>query len=585
MKIALDKLNKDCPSINRLLQVSHGSECWNALLAALKKEERELLLIIDGLDDGGHEFTKELCGFISQLPGSVKTLLTSKPQEEIKALLEGVLSIEYDKERIECLNTLRFENTRYRKISDSHEGSLQWLWTHEQYQKWTKSNCSSLLYIQGKPGSGKSTLVKYFKENLLRMVPSASPAIIACFFYTFREGERQRSHYNMLRSILYDILNQDESCFFHFQPEYREYRKLQEQGYEYLQDWHYKSLKKILLSIGDRPTMKQLYLIIDAVDESYEKDRRDILQLLFNLCSKNKNHCVVRVFVASRPVGEIQRYTAKFQGIIRMQDMNQHDISHFVRSFFSETGFPADIVDRATNYIVTHSHGVFLWVRLVCDELDNYATVGSTEKQIFDFLESLPTELDKFYERILNTLESGTEQDTADGIKMFQFVLFSSRPILVSELRDALAISDDADIDHGSIPTVESFRANSIVNMHNRIIHCGRNLLEAKGTDDVSIEASVQVMHQTVREFFFQPNGPVASSKFRMIEGDSHIRITTTCIRYLAFCAAYITTQFPHITHIDSWTPENFESYVKYLKQRPFINYALGHTKDHIAKC
>jgi len=197
--------NSERRQLENLLDVTLSSEHLDALAAVLKIEALGLLLIIDELDDGGPKFTRELCAFISQLQGRVKVLFTSRPQEEIKVLLEGVTSIEYDKERrglvitcslfyanltnAECLNTLRFANTRYHKISEGHVGSLQWLWTHEQYQKWTDSDHSSLLYIQGKPGSGKSTLVKYFKENLLTMVPSASTAIIACFFYTFREGE------------------------------------------------------------------------------------------------------------------------------------------------------------------------------------------------------------------------------------------------------------------------------------------------------------------------------------------------------------------------------------------------------------
>jgi len=290
----------------------------------------------------------------------------------------------------------------------------------------------------------------------------------------------------MLRSILNEILYQDESCFFHFQSEYREYRRLQEQGYEYLSDWHYRSLKKILLSIGDHPTMKQLYLIIDAVDESDEEDRRDILRLLFNLCSKNKNGYVVKVFVASRPVGEIERYAARFQGVIRMQDMNKPDIHKFVQSFFLEVEFPRDVLDRATDYIVKHARGVFLWVRLVCDELDKYAMRGTNEKRIFDFLESLPTELDEFYKLIFNNLEGGTEQDVLDGIKMFQFVLFSSRSLTVSELQHAFAIPDDPSTGLGSIPSVESFEMNRIFGMKNRIIRCGCNFLEAKCTGDGS---------------------------------------------------------------------------------------------------
>ena len=39
------------------------------------------------------------------------------------------------------------------------EGSGQWLLQDQTYAEWYKSSTSSLLWLHGKPGSGKSTLV------------------------------------------------------------------------------------------------------------------------------------------------------------------------------------------------------------------------------------------------------------------------------------------------------------------------------------------------------------------------------------------------------------------------------------------
>jgi len=64
-----------------------------------------LSIVIDGLDQINHhksEFIKGVRKFIAHLQEralKVKTLLTSRPQTEIKELFNRLLCIEYDKER------------------------------------------------------------------------------------------------------------------------------------------------------------------------------------------------------------------------------------------------------------------------------------------------------------------------------------------------------------------------------------------------------------------------------------------------------------------------------------------------------
>ncbi|KAF8252051.1 hypothetical protein K440DRAFT_497098, partial [Wilcoxina mikolae CBS 423.85] len=551
------------PMITKILDAASDSDYWDALTKVLPgKNVTELFIIIDGLHEVKHRqgFIAGLRTFISRLQRKVtrvKSLFTSRSRPDI----EGILCIEYDVERRE------------------HEGSLQWLWTHEQYMQWSTSNDSSLLYIQGKPGSGKSTVAKFFKDNLPKQAPRN--AIIASFFYSFREGEQEKSHYYMLRSILYDILYQDESFFYLFQMEYREYKaKCRERKGADLSKWHYNSLKKILLSLGNDPRDEHLYLIIDAVDESNETDRKAIFDLLFKLCSKEA--CTVKVFIASRPVLAFEVTANKFSSLsyhtIRMQDMNKRDIEYFVSSFLPDFDLPPDTVTEATKYIVEHADGVFLWVRLVESVLRGYAMTGCTKRRIYAVLGDLPNALEGLYGHILRDLGKGSHDDIRDGIKMFEFVLFACRPLKVPELQHALAIPNNPNEEFSSL--IEYFTYNTVYGMKKRIIHCGRNLIETNVHDN-----SVQVMHPTVRDFFLQPGGPVANSRFRMLD-DVQIRIFTTCIRYLIlFCTSQVTSMGEVFQPVGSWTSEDFENYIWYLNERPFINYVLCHLKDHRLMC
>ncbi|KAF3065389.1 Ankyrin repeat domain-containing protein 50 [Trichoderma lentiforme] len=575
---------------------------WAALMAILTNEpERELLVVIDGLgavQDEKDEFAKsirELVDYLQQQILNMKALFTSRPQANIREIFDGLPQIEHDKERRECRASLYFDNSRYGKIEDQYEGSLEWIWTHDQYKEWSKPNASRFLYLQGKPGSGKSTLARYLREKLSKQDPEAHSSIVAKFFYSDRDGELQSSHYNMLRCILYEILGQNEASFYHsFQSEYR--RILKKQGIGRPVEWNYESLKKILLSISDVPPAKRVYLIIDALDESDDVNRREILDLMLNLCSESKN-CAIKIFLASRPIGVLEKkHVSEFSDSkflsIELQDHTKSDIAKFADSFLKKLDF-RNFLEEATDYIVKNAQGVFLWVQLVQKELQIYDDAGRCEKDVFDFLMSLPTELENFYKRMLDKM-GRNKTDIRDGIRMFQLVLFACRPLTTDELLHALGIPGELDAEF-TIPH-NSFRSN--IPSKRRITHCGGNFLEIRPyfgnaafqgptmattkANEAAGRSIVQLMHQTVREIFLRPGGIVAASDFRMSEKDAHICISVTCIRYLIFCAANMAERLPNT---NSWTQQHLKDCAQCLEEMPFVTYALRYLNHHIDSC
>jgi hypothetical protein len=273
----------------------------------------------------------------------------------------------------------------------------------------------------------------------------------------------------MLRSILYDILNQNEAFFYHrFQTEYRVQRHR-----ELRVNWDYASLKKVLKSLQDYSAAKRLYLIIDGVDESEDHDRRDILNILFELCSKMK-YGIAKVFIASRPVGQLELRRSQFHNFIRLQDETKSDISSFARSLLGGLNL-THVLAQATEYIVENAQGVFLWVKLAGEELLAYEEAGYSEEHIFEFLKRLPTELEDLYRRMFDRM-SEKAPDLQDGIKILGFVLLGKRPLAVDELLHTLGIPDNPDtkFTHSD----DSFQRR--IPSERRIVSCGGNFLEIK---------------------------------------------------------------------------------------------------------
>ncbi|KAK4082913.1 uncharacterized protein Triagg1_1803 [Trichoderma aggressivum f. europaeum] len=528
------------------------------------------LIILDGIEKAyqGGRFLHLIGVLINDLrrqSSAIKALLVGPTICDITALSQESVFIEYDKELKECLSSLQFENTRYEKIAPEQSGSFEWLWAHDEYKRWSNSETSRLLYIQGKPGSGKSTLAKYFDSNLPTREPAAKKAIVAKFFYSFREGEPQRSHYSMLLSLLHDILYQEKPFFYHHcQAEYRAHRC---SGAK----WDYQSLKRILVSLQNYySTPKRIYVIIDAVDESEETDRRDILNLLYNLCS-NIKYCVVKIFIASRPVTQLEARRDQFLNFIRLQDETTLDISNFANSLLQGLD-----LTRAIAYILENAQGIFLWVKLVGEELLRFHEDGYSEHDIFVMLKQLPTELEELYELMLDKMRKN-KSSLSYGLKMFRFILFARRPLRVNELLHSLAIPDNTESTLISNLTDEIFEER--VPLSERIIvSCGGNFIEIKQRNDG--HRVVQIIHQTALEFLRDPHGAVSKTEFRIDEELAHMFIATTCIRYLMLCAAH-TSQRVGVPGSEYRIANHYDDLAEYLDKRPLAFYASHHLEYH----
>ncbi|KAK4172895.1 hypothetical protein QBC36DRAFT_68131 [Triangularia setosa] len=438
-----------------------------------------------GIDENLFRTLGSLAQWFSTAALNVRIVVTSPVFAGRERILKDVPVIMHDIERMECLRSLEFNNTRYDKITQQSRGSCEWIWQHCEYKAWRASDTSKVLYIQGKPGSGKSTLTKFFSSELA----SREHAVVANYFYSYREGEVQRSHRNMLRKILYDILNQDESFFyFHFQNEYRSRRQ-----YGTVTEWDYEALKRILSSLSGHPHSKLIFMVIDAVDESDDEDRRIILGLLFELCASSCQ-CTFKIFIASRPVKQLDVRNKESYRFIRMQDQTKEDIERFARSFLQNLQI-SNIVEDAAEYIVDNAHGVFLWVSLIGKELLTWVEDGLSEEEIYECLTYLPTELQELYERMFRNLES-TSRNPRDRLyrrRMIQLVLFSRRPLDVQELLHAIAIADN--IDESFIPSKKSFIQR--ISTEHRVLSCAGNFLEIKmekGEDETSCLLRVLVL-------------------------------------------------------------------------------------------
>ena len=89
---------------------------------------------------------------------------------------------------------------RINAIANAADDTCKWLSKHPSYEKWFRTR-SSLLWIKGKPGAGKSTLMKYAIRQ-----GNPNETTKASFFFNGRGSSIEKSPLGLNRSILPQLL-------------------------------------------------------------------------------------------------------------------------------------------------------------------------------------------------------------------------------------------------------------------------------------------------------------------------------------------------------------------------------------------
>lgn len=102
-------------------------------------------------------------------------------------------------------------DSRWSTIQRAHIKTCHWFLGLDAYKKWknpTESieldqNPSNLLWIKGKSGVGKSTLMKYILGQFL---DEQASSVVISFFFNARGVQLEKSTLEMYRSLIYQLL-------------------------------------------------------------------------------------------------------------------------------------------------------------------------------------------------------------------------------------------------------------------------------------------------------------------------------------------------------------------------------------------
>jgi ankyrin repeat domain-containing protein 50 len=435
------------------------------------------------------------------------------------------------------LDLLAYEEMDYREqeVQEAHINSCNWILDHQSYKEWVVKR-SGLLGIRGKPGSGKSTLMK----KLFRLLNEwkDSNCIQLSFFFHRRGTPLQQTQIGMFRSLLHQLLSQVPAAGQEFYS-LCDKKKRWQGGSGKAWDWRVEELREVLSSALIAAVKDHaIRLFVDALDEAGDASQK-VISYLYDMhekLSKLEPRTAICFSCRHFPILAVNNGYE-----ICLEDNNQEDIATYALAELRKQVLPdadfsgqggilgvlqADVVNRAS--------GVFMWVALVVPLVAKQYNSGKSLETIRQALQAVPSQLEEVYKHILtNVVDHDCRSQT---LHLMQWIYLAEKPLSVMELCLAMVL-DDSLINQGQYSCQESKDfVDSDARMKKRIVSLTGGLAEVKYHDQSNQghQDTVQFIHQSVNDF-------LSKDKFKCLEldntkdliGQGHDRLSRSCINYL----------------------------------------------------
>lgn len=418
-------------------------------------------------------------------------------------------------------DAIKFQDisSRYLDISDAAYGTCQWIRGHTTYQTWLDPakfpQHRGFLWIYGKPGAGKSTLMKTILSEI-DATSIANKDVVISFFFHARGSRLQKSTEGMYRTLLYHLLDRFSVIEDHLQQSLasKSYYKDLQLGLQELRSL----LTQTILLI---PGASRIIFLIDALDECDEDEIRDMVADFEDrgrrIADSGADIQLYTCF-ASRHYPQIDlEYGLRL--VLEGQRGHSDDLSTYVYRML-RTG-DGDAALGVGWQVIEKSRGIFLWIVLVVAILNKEFQRGR--------LFAVQRRLQEIPERLHDLFESLLRRDD-DNIEEFQlciqWLLFAKRPLKDREYYSAIVaglysrgvISLPASMNVPNKDVLERFVSSS-----------------SKGLGEITENGTVQFIHQTVPDYLLTRRGAqrLWSELGENFVALSHEQLRRCCLIYM----------------------------------------------------
>ncbi|KAJ9650855.1 hypothetical protein H2198_009842, partial [Neophaeococcomyces mojaviensis] len=422
-------------------------------------------------------------------------------------------------------------DARVHNIKKALPKTCKWLFHHKHFNEWYFGRAvrehNGFLWIKGKPGCGKSTIMKTALEWTRAQVQKegGDQTTLYYFFNARAPSSLEKSSLGLYRSLCHQLLCSWPSVKSLFVSKFA----LKEPR-DSADAWTTDELQDFLSDVVASAEPYCLRIFIDALDEGERED--DVRQMISFLVDLSERALTLnpsfnlRICLSSRHYPHIS-IKKGLSLVVEKQPEHDRDIDMYVRQKL--TGFESGEKDELRVEVCRKSASIFLWVVLVVSMLNEIDDRGTLLIDMRARLDTIPEDLNDLFAEILTK----SNYDIEVCIALLQWVLYSTRPLEPGELYLATEHSrSPADLKWTPPPAMIIPPRDRLTRW---ILNCSRGLVELASTQP----PVVQFIHETVRDFLIKSHGlasllPALSAN---LHGLSHEILKTSCVRYISASA------------------------------------------------
>ncbi|KAH7088133.1 hypothetical protein FB567DRAFT_523733 [Paraphoma chrysanthemicola] len=458
--------------------------------------------------------------FMPLIYGEGRESAMTRLEEHIdKTLKEPLLSLDKEQKRM-LINSLRFEqmDARHLTIKKAHSKTCEWLLKKSEFLDWLDTDKLNehhgFLWIRGKPGTGKSTLMKYALAHARKTMKGK---VVISFFFNARGADIEKSTIGTYRSLLLQLLERLPTLQRVFNS-----LEISQSSIGPNYEWSIGALETALEQAIMLLRDCSLVCFIDALDECDEQQIREMIRFFervgelavlagigFQICFSSRHYPNITI-------------RNGISLVLEGQEGHNQDISNYLESELKIGR--NEVAQQIRSELQEKATGVFMWVVLVVDILNkeyDRGRIHALRRRLHD----IPGDLHELFRDIL-TRDSHNKEDL---VLCIQWVLFARHPLNLEQLYFAILSGVDPE-------AVSSWNQDEVTQdvMRRFILDCSKGFTEIT-TSKLQKDRKVQFIHESVRDFLLKEEGlgniwPDLRSNFY---GQSHERLKQCCLNYI----------------------------------------------------